>query len=245
MAGALADSRLIPAARAAVEELLAGDSSIPEKTLAGISDWADGRGREAYRNSGPWHFVNVPISAPGYREDDCDPTKGCVISKLRECCAVLGDRLADLPQRRVALLFFVHLMQDLHQPFHIGDDDDRGGSLLQVQFIGLDTGTNLHKVWDVDLIELASRSDASWVCALNEIARDPENQGWTGGTCIDWANESLQYAKQAHFLPQSGKRIESGDRLEGAYALFALPIIRRRLAQSGVRLADELNQILK
>jgi len=245
VAGAVADSRLTPAARAAVAELLAGDRSLPERTLDGISNWADGAGLETRRNSGPWHYVNVPISGPGYRHEDCDAAKGCVISKIGEFRAVLGDRSADTARRREALLFFVHLMQDLHQPLHVGDDHDRGGSLLQVRFIGLDKGTNLHKVWDVDLIEYAGLREETWVSRLNTLADAPENRGWVGGTPIDWADESLAFARRAHFLPHSGRKIEPGDRLDDRYVGPSLLVVQRRLAQSGVRLAHELNEIFK
>ncbi len=245
VAGAMADSRLTPAARAAVAELLAGDGSLTERTLAGISNWADGAGLEARRESGPWHYVNVPISGPGYRQEDCDEAKGCVTSKIGEFRAVLRDHSADPARRREALLYFVHLVQDIHQPLHVGDDHDRGGSLLQVRFVGLDSGTNLHKVWDVDLIEYAGLGEAAWICRLDALADDPKNRGWAGGSPIDWANESLVLAREAHLLPPHGRKVVSGDRLDDEYAGPSVLAVQRRLAQAGVRLAHELNDIFK
>lgn len=245
LAGALADSRLTPAARAAIAELLADDSSLPEKTLAGISDWADRIGVAAHPASRAWHYVNVPISAAAYREEDCDAGKGCVISKIREFRTVLADRTASTARRRVALLFFVHLVQDLHQPLHVGDDGDRGGSLLQVRFVGLADGTNLHRVWDVDLIDYARLPEETWGSRLSALVNTPSNEDWTKGGPVDWANESLALAKRAHQHPAQDTKIRAGDLLDDAYARYALPIVERRLAQSGARLAHELNQLFK
>jgi len=59
----------------------------------------------------------------------------------------------------------------------------------------------------------------------------------------DWANESPKFAKRAYLLPGSAEKIEAGEKLDEAYADFALSIIQRRLAQAGVRLANELNEI--
>ena len=59
VSGMMAESRLTPAALAAVRSLLE-----PGETLADASTWADEQ-REVPK-SGPWHYVNVPISEPRY-----------------------------------------------------------------------------------------------------------------------------------------------------------------------------------
>jgi hypothetical protein len=107
----LADSRLSPHARAIVRDLLE-----PGESLADASTWADEHSREI-RGSAAWHYVNVPISAAHYDPADC-ARSGCVVSKIAEFRAVLADRRAPRARRRQALRFFVHLVQDLHQPIH-------------------------------------------------------------------------------------------------------------------------------
>ena len=42
-------------------------------------------------------------------------------------------------------------MGDLHQPLHAGRAEDRGGNDIQVQWFG--EGSNLHRVWDSDMLE--------------------------------------------------------------------------------------------
>jgi hypothetical protein len=111
----LAESRLSPRAKAAVKELLE-----PGESLADASTWADEHSRDI-RGSASWHYVNVPISAPHY-EARFGASRACVISQIAEFRAVLADRNAPRPRRRQALRFFVHLVQDLHQPLHISVD---------------------------------------------------------------------------------------------------------------------------
>ena len=71
VAGAVAEARLSPAARAAVRELLE-----PGESLADASTWADEHRRDV-PDSGPWHYVNVPITETRYDARFCDP-RGCV-----------------------------------------------------------------------------------------------------------------------------------------------------------------------
>ena len=69
-------------------------------------------------------------------------------------------------------------------------------------------------------------------------------EAWSKGDVETWADESLQAAKVAYHFPEgSSKAIASGTRLGRDYAQSPLPVIEERLAQAGVRLANELNKI--
>jgi hypothetical protein len=83
----LADSRLTPAAVAAIRDLLE-----PGEDLADISTWAD-RQREI-PGTGPWHYVNVPITKSGYDAKFCQP-EGCVVSKTEDFRRVLLNPVID------------------------------------------------------------------------------------------------------------------------------------------------------
>lgn len=241
VAGAVADGRLTPAARTAIAELLAYDGSIEEKTVAGISFWADEVGRRTRRESGPWHYVNVPITETAYRPEFCGASPECIISRIQEFRSVLSDRDAPRAQRREALLFLVHLVEDLHMPLHVGDNHDRGGNSTQVRFQG--RGTNLHRLWDTDLIESVERDEAAWARRLSDLADEATHADWANGDVIDWANESLAIARVAYRQPESDALIKPGTRLDALYTVRSLPDIERRLAQAGVRLATILNAV--
>ncbi len=232
----IAEARLTPEARKEIRALLhEGD------TLVDVANWADHEGHDAVPGSASWHYVNVPIDAARYDPRDC-PRGACVVDKIKHFRKVLADRRAPKTERTRALLFLVHFVEDIHQPLHVGDNRDRGGNATQIQF--LREGTNLHRLWDTDLINFVSRDERVWVERIEPLLSEDNIRSWSRGTVEDWANESLHFAKEAYHFPPAAKRaLQTGSALDKNYATFAQPIIERRLAQSGVRLANELNAL--
>ncbi len=49
------------------------------------------------------------------------------------------------------------------------------------------------------------------------------------GTVEDWATESLLAARQAYHVPETGRRLKSGQKLGDAYVEANMPAVRRRL----------------
>jgi hypothetical protein len=234
----IAVQRLTPKAAAAVRELLhEGD------TLVDVADWADHEGHDAVPGSAPWHYVNVPITAKKYDAKYC-PERGCVVSKIKHYRKVLADRNAPRRERQRALLFLVHLVEDLNQPLHVGDNGDRGGNLTQVQFLG--EGDNLHRLWDSALIDRSGQSERDWTDQVAALVTPEHVKEWSKGDVEDWADESLDAARRAYYYPVGAARpLPSGTRLGEDYARLARPIVRERLARAGVRLANELNEIFR
>jgi nuclease S1 len=235
----LAESRLSPRAHAMIRDLLE-----PGESLADAATWADEHSREIH-GSAAWHYVNVPISAAHYNPKDC-PHQGCVVSKIAEFRAILADRHASRARRRQALRFFVHLVQDLHQPLHVADRDDHGGNRLQVRFGRYET-TNLHQVWDAGLLlrRYRNRDEPELVQKLAELADRPGSRGWHRGRIEDWADESLELGRRAYRIPGTDRSLRPGDEIGRDYEHAHFPVVLERLAQSGVRLASLLNEILR
>jgi nuclease S1 len=232
----LAESRLTPAARAAVRELLG-----PGVSLADISTWAD-EVRRDIPESGPWHYVNVPITEPKYSAKFCPGEAGCVCCKIADFQAVLGNPRGSKEDRARALKFLVHFVQDMHQPVHVGDRSDRGGNDCQVQFF--DQGSNLHRVWDSGILEHASTEESVLLAELKTLIAKPDAADWPNGTVDDWANESFQAARSAYTIPGTGAALKKGAKLGQDYQDANLPVARKRVAQSAVRLAAVLNAAL-
>lgn len=228
----LAESRLTPEARAVVRALLDEGES-----LADASTWADEHAREI-PGSGSWHYVNVPIDAPRYDDRYC--RDNCVVSRLAEFRRILADPKAPKARRRMALRYVVHLVQDLHQPLHVGDRRDRGGNATQVSLFR-DDRTNLHQVWDSGLLRNGYRNERAVADALFELARTPEARDWIGGAAEDWADESLAAARQAYRAPGSNEPIRTGARLGREYQDANLPVAVERLTKAGLRLSEVLN----
>ncbi len=231
----LADSRLTPAAVAAVKELLE-----PGEDLVDISSWAD-RQREV-PDTGTWHYVNVPITVSRYDAKFCQP-KGCVVSKIEDFRRVLLDPKAARRDKQQALKFLVHYLQDLHQPVHVGDNGDRGGNDLQLRWF--DVGTNLHRLLDSQIIDRHSRDEAQWAQELNVLATKEKSIEWSRGSLVDWATDSLEAAKLLYRQPGSRNLLKPGTKLGEECFQGALPILHQQLAHAGVRVASVLNQIFR
>lgn len=235
----IAQERLSAEASEAIGELL--DDG---ETLIDLANWADREAYDlpAYRDSGPWHYVNVPLEATRYTDRYCK-RGDCVVAKIRQYRKLLANRQAPRGQRRDALRFFIHFVADVHQPLHVGDNDDRGGNNTQVQFFG--EGTNLHRLWDSGLIEHTRDNDRAWAERVRRRIPAEQVKRWIDAPVEDWATESLEIARTAYEGVRPGARLEAGSRLGTAYFETHLPTVERRLAQASVRLAHELNEMFR
>jgi hypothetical protein len=242
----VAESYLTPETRAKVQELLAADSTSKE-TLADVAPWADDY-RQDHPESAPWHYVDIPVAEAKFdRQRDCpasakeptSPWRDCITDRIQYFEGRLGDETLSLQERAIALKFVVHLLGDIHQPFHaIGDA--RGGNGITVHFLGSDQcGTskcNLHGVWDVSMIEQRGLSEASYLALLQKDIVDNHWERLAGGEPTAWANASHHYAVQA-ISP-------NGALLDHAYVKAESDIVDAELALGGLRLARILNRIL-
>jgi nuclease S1 len=137
----------------------------------------------------------------------------------------------------------VHLVEDLHQPLHVGENHDKGGNNLQVRWF--DRGSNLHRVWDSGILERVSRDEDRWLAELAAMDT-PEARGHTmAGAVEDWARESLLAARQAYQDPATGQRMKPGAKLGDAYQDANLAVAKRRLYRAGARLAWVLNEAFR
>lgn len=224
----VAMDHLSRAARQNIQELL-GDSD-----LASISTWADDI-RNDRPETKPWHYVDIPSTAGGYdAARDCQEGD-CVVAKIRLFAQVLGDANEPLAVRQEALKFLVHFVGDLHQPFH-ALADARGGNDVSVSVAGSqqcgDYPCELHGVWDTELIHHAWLSEQQYAAKVEAmISRRHIRSG--ADTPEQWADESLQLAKQAW--------VEPGTNIDEAYYERELPALDRQLALAGLRLARMLN----
>ena len=200
----LAEKKLNPKAKAAIAKLLDEGESI-----ADASTWADeNRGR--LPRTAPWHYVDVPLDEPRYdsRFSAEVAQKGCIVDKIHEFQTTLKDPTRSAEDRRFALRFLIHCIEDLHQPLHVGDNHDKGGNRTQVRFYN--RGTNMHRLWDSDMIERAGDGEDFWLADLAPLDTPANREAAMRGTVEDWATESLLAAKgksgvSSSFLPEKTK----------------------------------------
>lgn len=251
----IAQQHLDPAAAAQVSSLLKLEGL---DRLDQIASWADAH-RKEMPGSGGWHYVDIPLAAPSY-----DPARdcrrdSCIVAKLEQSTRTLADRSAAPAARLEALKWVVHLVGDIHQPMHAVDNDDKGGNTVQVQFFGV--GTNLHSVWDGRVIEhelglklgpnysIDRQAVQAAAMKLDATITPAERAAWAprgslaslDRRVVAWANESHELARTVAY---SDIAKPSGVAWSQRYQAKAWPVIRTRLEQGGVRLAEVLDEAL-
>ena len=253
--GELAQRQLTPKAAAAVTELLRGES---EPTLAGVANWADTLRQDdppRFKRTQGWHYDDFPREDCHYAPPRDCPDGNCVIEAIAAQRQVLGDPLQSRQARIDALKFLVHFVGDIHQPFHAGYTDDRGGNGYQISlrtdiqpqayardhYVDGVQGTNLHAVWDYYILA-NHRSDADHYASelaaqARKNAKAPADEINTAGKSSDWAMESCRIIASQSLYPD-------GHKLDSRYLEKMRPIAERRLIQAGHRLAAVLNASL-
>jgi hypothetical protein len=231
---ALALRELTPVARGQVAHLLGG-----EAMMIHDANWAD-EVRDQRRDTSAWHYVNIPLQAPGYDPGRNCPRDDCVVAQIERDMRVLGDRRASDGTRAEALRFLIHFVADVHQPLHAADDGDRGGNDIHVA-IGRERAT-LHKVWDADVVAVLGHDTLGIANGLERNLSAAQRKAWANGTPAGWANESLGIARNEIYPPIEGRRFV---RLPRDYAEREAAVARMQLSKAGVRLAWLLNGVLK
>ena len=195
----IAADRLTTAARAEVADLLGGDA---RPTMANASTWADYI-RPARPESAPWHYVNIEITASGYNAATDCPAENCVVAQVEKDARIVADHKLAKPVRAEALRFLIHFAGDLHQPLHCADNHDRGGNEVSV-LIGAQE-TNLHSVWDTDVVAALGQDPEHVASALGAQISSADEASWGRGSPVDWANESFRIAKHAIYSSLRGE----------------------------------------
>jgi hypothetical protein len=237
---AMALRELTPAARGQVAHLLGS-----EAMMIHDANWAD-EVRDQRRDTGSWHYVNIPLVAPGYdARRDC-PRGDCVVAQIGNEMRLLSDRRAGDRARAEALRFLIHFVADIHQPLHAADDGDRGGNDVHVA-MGRERAS-LHKVWDADVVQgigLDLGQDIDTFSVVDGVARSvtpAQRKAWMQGTPAGWADESHAIARDHIYPPLEGRR---SLRLSRDYAGRESAVAQIQLARAGLRLAWLLNKTLR
>ncbi len=212
----IAQDMLTPGALAQVENLLNG------REMAEVSSWADQvRDTPQYKHTAAWHFADID-DGESYESSRQNPS-GDLIKSLKAQLFILSNHKLTRAQRAEALKFVIHFMGDIHQPLHIGRPGDQGGNAVQVSYQG--RLTNLHSLWDHDLVEGM------------QLSAQPIEQGLGPSVPYsDLVEEAMSYRKFIYSF--------KGDIISESYAKKARSIVTRRLQLGGERLARALNQVL-
>ncbi|MEN8186971.1 MAG: S1/P1 nuclease [Bacteroidota bacterium] len=210
-----------------INKLLNGQS------LVFVSTFADDiKSDKKYDKFKPWHYVNYPFDST-YKNSQKNP-KGDVVMGIKKCISILKDKNTSKEEQVFYLKMLVHLVGDLHQPLHVGLADDKGGNDFQVRWFN--KGTNLHRVWDSQMIESYNMSYTELSNNLFEYSKESIKQIQTG-TPEQWADEVHLLAEKVY------QSATIGEKLWYEYSYKHFSTVRKQLYISGLRLASILNDI--
>ncbi len=187
----------------------------------------------AYGHMGSWHYVSIP---DGQSYEDITPNpKGDVIWAIETLIAELKTKQFKIvPNEEFAIMVLVHLVGDIHQPLHVGLAEDRGGNSVKVEFFGEES--NLHRVWDSELIDHQGLSYTEWGNHINRGVDSTQVAQWQASTVIGWAEESQSLRTACYDFGEYTN-------LKYRYIYRHIHTIEERLERAGVRLAGILNEI--
>lgn len=226
--GEIASDYLKPSTKRKLKKLLDGQS------LAYVSTYADEiKADSRYKKFETWHYINMPMDA------DYDAEKrnkiDDLVSAIEYCVSIISDENSSKEDQAFYLKLLVHFVGDLHQPMHVGLEEDRGGNDFKVYWFRKDS--NLHRVWDSDMID-SNKMSYTELAENRYYFSKKEIKTIKQGTVTDWVNEVHKITAKVY---ESAK---PGDYLGYRYSYDYFSIAEMQLHKAGIRLAQVLNDIL-
>lgn len=223
--GLIASRYLNPIAKKKLQKILKGES------IAMAGTWMDDvRSDSTYDHMADWHWVTIETGKT-YNQSDKNP-KGDVIMTIERIISELKSKKVSGKQEEEYVKILIHLIGDIHQPLHVGCCDDQGGNRVRVKWFREDS--NLHRVWDSNMIEDTQLSYTELADALNVPTKEDVIK-WQGATIRDWANESMSMRKQVYTVGDGN--------LGYKYSYKNLGSVKKRILEAGIRLAGVLNTL--
>ncbi len=178
-----------------------------------------------------WHFLT---SDHGEFDAAIQDKGGNAYEAINQLKTELKGRNLSPDEESQKLKMLIHIVEDLHQPLHVGTGKDRGGNDEKVEYFG--RNSNLHSIWDSELIE-------GWNMSYTEIGDElyrrltPEmKSGYRNSTLTNWLEEAVALRPLIYKLPESRK-------LSYNYGYDTREAVEERLLAASVRLAQILEEI--
>lgn len=229
--GQIAESYLSKKAKRGVLSVLGSES------LAMAANWADFvKSDPAYKHLDSWHYVNLPagLEQQGVFDFLASSKEANVYNKVPEMVAVLKNKQSTAEEKKIAMRLLIHFAGDLNQPMHTARKEDLGGNKVYVTWFG--ERSNLHRVWDSDLIEYQQLSYTEYASAINHPLKD-QLKTWQQYSLRDFVYGSYQACNAIY------AKITMDDKLGYRYNYDFVELLNTQLLKGGVCLANILNDI--
>ncbi len=230
--GEIADKYLTAKARAEIKKILGNE------TIAMCSNWADFiKSDTNYRYLSPWHYINLEKGLSYEQMQDYLKKDTAVDAYTRLNFLIKELKKKNLPKDKklMYLRLLIHIAEDLSQPMHVSPVGTTGGNDIKVNWFN--TPSNLHRVWDEQLIEYQQLSYTEYVKAIN-FPTAAQKKTWLNQPISQWLFDSYTISQQLH-----DDITTQNPRLGYEYNFKHVATLNEQLLKGGLRLAGLLNDI--
>lgn len=232
--GEIADSYLTEKAKAEIRKILGNES------IAIASNWPDFiKSDSNYKYLDVWHYINFDknLNYAQFSEVLKRDTAVDAYTQLQIVISKLKQKKLKKEEKVFYLRMLIHIVGDIHQPLHVSPAGTTGGNAIKVQWFN--EPSNLHRVWDSDLIDQQQLSYTEYTASINHITAT-ERKKLQNAPMSRWLFESYSLAQDIH-----NEITETNPRLGYRYNFDHIATLNRQLLKGGVRLAGLLNAIFK
>jgi len=229
--GQIADSYLTPKAKMAISKIL-GD-----ETIGMASTWADFiKSDSNFAYVSPWHYINIDsgLSRQGVLKFLDKDTAVDAYTKIIFLVKQLKNKKLPHADKVFYLRLLIHIVGDVHQPLHVGRLEDLGGNKIKVSWFF--ASSNLHRVWDEQLINFQQLSFTEYATAINHTTA-LERQELQKQNIQLWIYDSYKTVEKIY------ADAKSDDKFDYRYNFKFIDTVNKQLLKGGVHLAGLLNQI--
>ncbi|GAB2474398.1 S1/P1 nuclease [Algoriphagus taiwanensis] len=201
-------------------------------SLGRSGTWMDEiRSDRSYDYATTWHYLT---SKNGEYDPEIQEKGGDAFEAIQRLKEELKKGGLDPKTETEKLKMLIHMVEDIHQPLHVGTGEDRGGNDVKIEFFG--QPTNLHSLWDSGMID---RQGMSYSEIGEELYRrlTPEMKAkYRSASMEDWLKEAVSFRPMVYNLPEN-------KRISYQYMYENYSIAEERLIAASVRLAQILEEI--
>ncbi|MBA9075579.1 MULTISPECIES: S1/P1 nuclease [Rufibacter] len=229
--GEIAERHLSNRAKKNIRKVLGPES------VAMVSNWPDFvKSDPAFDYLDTWHYINLKEGLTQAEVETIlkQDTAVDAYTRINFLIAELKKKELEPVKKAQYLKILIHLVGDVHQPMHVGRPEDLGGNRIRVEWFN--QPTNLHRLWDSQLIEYQQLSYTEYATALNCVSKE-QSKIWKNQPMTQWFFESYQIADQLY------KGVKPQEKLSYTYNFHYIATLNAQLLKGGVRLAGVLEEI--
>lgn len=211
------------------------DAILGERGIVYWANWADEiKSDTIYPKSSQWHYQDLN---GGMSDAEVVATLTHYPAKGGEMWRATDDIMRKLhqnPEDFDALRFFIHLAGDFFCPMYIAHLDDAGGNKVKMKWFG--ESTNLHRIWDSDLINSRGYSFSEYADYLESHFENERNE-------IMGRTKEEHLIHSYHLCNDIYDYMQKGDEDTYHYVYRFAEDMERQLYAAGLYLAQLLNEI--